>query len=75
MKCPVCNNLLTHVERAGVAIDLCPECQGMWLDRGELDKIIERSAAGGSASYPGEDDSRRHGRRQEDLAAQFFDFG
>lgn len=44
MKCPVCNNVnLVMSERQGVEIDYCPECRGVWLDRGELDKIIERS--------------------------------
>ena len=45
MKCPVCpeSNLLM-TERQGVEIDYCPKCRGVWLDRGELDKLIERSA-------------------------------
>ncbi len=45
MKCPVCNVDLQMAERQGVEIDYCPQCRGVWLDRGELDKIIERSAA------------------------------
>ena len=43
MKCPVCNTTLNIVERQGVEVDFCPECHGVWLERGELDKIIERS--------------------------------
>ena len=44
MKCPVCTGIdLIMSERQGVEIDYCPECRGVWLDRGELDKIIERS--------------------------------
>ena len=43
MKCPVCNISLVMTERNNVEIDYCPECRGVWLDRGELDKIIERS--------------------------------
>lgn len=43
MKCPVCKIDLVMSERSGVEIDYCPECRGVWLDRGELDKIIERS--------------------------------
>lgn len=43
MKCPNCNVNLVMSERSGVEIDYCPECRGVWLDRGELDKIIERS--------------------------------
>lgn len=44
MKCPVDGVELVMTDRAGVEIDYCPECRGVWLDRGELDKIIERSA-------------------------------
>ncbi|WP_197420611.1 TFIIB-type zinc ribbon-containing protein, partial [Sphingomonas sp. CCH5-D11] len=50
MPCPICRVPLVMSERQGVEIDYCPQCRGVWLDRGELDKIIERSAAelGGS---------------------------
>ncbi len=44
MPCPVCRVPLVMSERQGVEIDYCPQCRGVWLDRGELDKIIERSA-------------------------------
>ena len=45
MNCPQCNVTLVMTERSGIEIDYCPQCRGVWLDRGELDKIIERSAA------------------------------
>ena len=46
MKCPICNSIdLIIAERQGVEIDYCPQCRGIWLDRGEIDKIIERSYA------------------------------
>ncbi len=45
MKCPVDGTALVITDRSGVEIDYCPTCRGVWLDRGELDKIIERSAA------------------------------
>ncbi|AJC83999.1 zf-TFIIB domain-containing protein [Campylobacter peloridis] len=46
MNCPVCANTdLLMSERNGVEIDYCPKCRGVWLDRGELDKIIERSSS------------------------------
>ena len=46
MKCPVCTDAtLVMTERQGIEIDYCPQCRGVWLDRGELDKIIERSTA------------------------------
>lgn len=44
MPCPICKVALVMSERQGVEIDYCPQCRGVWLDRGELDKIIERSA-------------------------------
>lgn len=43
MNCPKCNVNLVMSERQGIEIDYCPTCRGVWLDRGELDKIIERS--------------------------------
>ena len=44
MKCPVCKDVtLLMSEKNGVEIDYCPECRGIWLDRGELDKIIDRA--------------------------------
>lgn len=45
MPCPVCKVPLVMSDRQGVEIDYCPQCRGVWLDRGELDKIIERSGA------------------------------
>lgn len=44
MKCPVDGTTLVIADRSGVEIDYCPNCRGVWLDRGELDKIIDRSA-------------------------------
>ena len=44
LPCPVCRVSLVISERQGVEIDYCPQCREVWLDRGELDKIIERSA-------------------------------
>ncbi|OHE83398.1 MAG: hypothetical protein A2579_07150 [Lysobacterales bacterium RIFOXYD1_FULL_69_11] len=45
MKCPACDVPLSMTDRQGIEIDYCPQCRGVWLDRGELDKIIERSSA------------------------------
>lgn len=53
MKCPVCNNVnLVMSERQGIEIDYCPDCRGVWLDRGELDKIIERAVPQEAAVPP-----------------------
>ena len=50
--CPSCRVNLVMSERQGVEIDYCPQCRGVWLDRGELDKILERSAAELNAASP-----------------------
>jgi Zn-finger nucleic acid-binding protein len=57
MLCPVCKTVqLTMADRSGIEIDYCPQCRGVWLDRGELDKIIDRAgptmAAPAPAHYP-----------------------
>ncbi len=50
MKCPNCRDVtLVMTERQGVEIDYCPQCRGVWLDRGELDKLIERCATAAPA--------------------------
>ena len=46
MKCPTCpDTTLVMADRQGIEIDYCPTCRGIWLDRGELDKLLERAAA------------------------------
>ena len=52
MPCPTCKTGLVLSDRQGVEIDYCPTCRGVWLDRGELDKIIERNAAAQPAPPP-----------------------
>jgi Zn-finger nucleic acid-binding protein len=50
MKCPHCTDTtLVMSDRQGIEIDYCPQCRGVWLDRGELDKLIDRSAGAGMA--------------------------
>ena len=81
MNCPVDNTPLAMSERQGIEIDYCPSCRGVWLDRGELDKIIERAAAdGGERDEPEQeerDQERRGGkkRRKESFLGDLFDFG
>ena len=63
MNCPVDGTTLAMTSREGVEIDYCPQCRGVWLDRGELDKIIQRAAAdepmpSRSAPEPRYDDRR-----------------
>jgi len=76
MKCPVDNETLVMTDRSGVEVDYCPKCRGVWLDRGELDKIIERSSSGGPSDYP---TSRVPGRqpqkkKRESFLSDLFDF-
>lgn len=52
MRCPIDNETLVMADRSGVEIDYCPKCRGVWLDRGELDKIIERAAAAAVVPQP-----------------------
>lgn len=63
MQCPIDGTQLVMTERSGVEIDYCPQCRGVWLDRGELDKIIERGA---SQSTPQPQDRYRDGDRGRD---------
>jgi uncharacterized protein len=64
MNCPHCNVALLISDRQGIEIDHCPQCRGVWLDRGELDKIIERAARYESRRDDDDDDDdddrRRH---------------
>ncbi|HEX2967209.1 MAG TPA: zf-TFIIB domain-containing protein [Syntrophorhabdaceae bacterium] len=63
MQCPVCKNInLVMTERQGIEIDYCPQCRGVWLDRGELDKIIDRSS---QTTFTGQDHSRDNRRERE----------
>ena len=52
MQCPTDGTVLVMSERSGIEIDYCPTCRGVWLDRGELDKIIERAEAQAAQSAP-----------------------
>ncbi|MBX5493510.1 MAG: zf-TFIIB domain-containing protein [Chloroflexi bacterium] len=52
MKCPNCATTLQMTERQGVEIDYCPSCRGVWLDRGELDKLIERAGRDWGSTSP-----------------------
>ena len=89
MPCPVCKVPLVMSDRQGVEIDYCPQCRGVWLDRGELDKIIERSAqeAAPAATAPqappqrgyeqrpyyGDDDGRHHRGHHGKRRKSFFE--
>ena len=83
MECPVCDDVnLAISSREGVEIDYCPQCRGVWLDRGELDKIIERTDLDQPAPPRREErppsrdrDDRYYGKkRKESVFERFFDF-
>lgn len=90
MKCPVCPEIdLVMTERQGVEIDYCPKCRGIWLDRGELDKIVDRSAdmtvssaasrmpvleRGGHRKHDDDgDDDYHHGKQRKSWLRELFD--
>ena len=87
MKCPVCKDVtLLMSEKRGVEIDYCPECRGIWLDRGELDKLIEKEektyqeARGDSHDYEDEEDrkdakksSHTKKRKRESFLGEVFE--
>lgn len=78
MLCPICKTELKMTDRQGVEVDYCPNCRGVWLDRGELDKIIERSTTGhgqfeseARASRP-EPDKRAYASEHDDDPRQEY---
>lgn len=86
MSCPTCRVRLVMTERTGIEIDYCPRCRGVWLDRGELDKIVERSsdlvrrqptmlpdATGESRSGHGGHGGHGSGRRGGSWLSELFD--
>ncbi len=70
MRCPTCDDVtLVISSREGIEIDHCPECRGVWLDRGELDKILERAApsiVGSAPAAPPQDRPREDRDRDRD---------
>lgn len=82
MNCPVCKVELKIADRQGIEIDYCSQCRGVWLDRGELDKIIERSGAQSDAPVrdshdryrDGEHRQNNHGRMKKSFLGEMFDF-
>jgi Zn-finger nucleic acid-binding protein len=73
MNCPTDDTVLQISERQGIEIDYCPSCRGVWLDRGELDKIIERDSAlqrpvrsGGGFNEDDDDDDARRAPWEQD---------
>jgi len=67
MKCPTCAIDLLMTDRQGVEIDYCPQCRGVWLDRGELDKLIERAIMAQPATSVAPDRARGDEARRDDI--------
>ncbi|MFN5649453.1 MAG: zf-TFIIB domain-containing protein [Sphingobacteriales bacterium] len=81
MRCPSCEELLVMSDRQGIEIDYCPKCRGVWLDRGELDKIIERSTQHQSSekyvepkTYYKNGHNHEHYRKKKGFLGDLFDF-
>lgn len=83
MKCPIDSVDLVMTERSGVEIDYCPKCRGVWLDRGELDKILDRAApAAGDSAAPGPREAHHgggyghkpHRKKKESFLSELFEF-
>jgi len=91
MLCPVCKTVnLAMTDRQGIEIDYCPDCRGVWLDRGELDRLIERAEqTAAPAPVRGPEPPRheqsyrpahdhhghyRHGKKRKSLIGELFDF-
>lgn len=80
MNCPKCNVTLLMSEKQGVEIDYCPQCRGIWLDRGELEKIIEKSysqdnQSGSYYRHNDHHDSYEHGKygKKRNFLSDLFD--
>ena len=88
MNCPIDNTQLAITERNGVEIDYCPQCRGVWLDRGELDKIIDKTDASyrpreqehrtepqqhRESDYRRDDHNYKH-KKRESFLGDLFDF-
>lgn len=83
MKCPVDGEILTISERSGIEIDYCPQCRGVWLDRGELDKLIDRATpydampsrpTDSKRHYEGDNSGYNPKKRKESFLGDLFDF-
>jgi uncharacterized protein len=72
MKCPKCDIFLVISDRQGIEIDYCPQCRGVWLDRGELDKIIERSSAYETRDKKDHEDDRHEFKHREGHDDRYF---
>ncbi|WP_346838900.1 zf-TFIIB domain-containing protein [Microbulbifer sp. SAOS-129_SWC] len=74
MQCPRCENAeLLSKDRSGIEIDYCPDCRGIWLDRGELEKLIERSCNHQAGDEHHSEEPEVH-KLKRNLITELFDF-
>ena len=75
MDCPVDGTQLLMSERQGIEIDYCPKCRGVWLDRGELDKLIEKADAPSGTSDRDRDTGQAPKKKKKNLLSELFELG
>lgn len=71
MRCPLCDVPMKEVERRGVLIDVCPECRGVWLDRGELEKLLATNPDHVENPPP---QQYHHHKKRRNFLEEIFDF-
>jgi uncharacterized protein len=74
MDCPIDGTQLLMSDRQGIEIDYCPKCRGVWLDRGELDKLIERSESEAPPPSSHQTGGSRP-KKKKNLLSELFEFG
>ena len=75
MRCPIDDTQLAMSERSGIEIDYCPECRGVWLDRGELDKLIDRADRDQSPPDPRNPETSRSPKKKKNFLGEIFELG
>ena len=74
MKCPVCKDVtLLMSEKKGIEIDYCPECRGIWLDRGELEKLLAAEEKVVNRKEEKEIETKQTPRKQESFLSEIFE--
>lgn len=73
MKCPNCNETLLIAERHSVEIDYCPSCRGVWLDKGELDKLLQFASEQKGPSVNNSQNQERQDSTRYDNRDQYYD--
>lgn len=82
MRCPLCDVKMKEVERRGVTIDICPECKGVWLDKGELDRLLSLDRAEEETAFREKKPeyykdtaytSEKHYKKRKSLLGEIFD--